>query len=128
MGCILTLWMVRVFTSIFCSFAIPTLLIWGYSSWNKGSRRELPHWRNGIGLASITLILASWSIQVFALVVFLTRSWYGFQSIHRYLQGVEMYLLPLAPLLAIALKGLPRLQVFTAGVLAWALATAFVYT
>src|SRR5258706_5592502 len=121
--------MPRLFTSVFCSFAIPTLLVWGYSLWNKGIRRGLPHWRNGLGLASITLILASWSIQVFGLVLFLGRvSWHGFQNIEWYLGHIEIYTLPLAPLLALGFKGLPRLQRFTAGILVRVFTASLVYT
>jgi hypothetical protein len=121
--------MVRLFISVSCSFAIPILLVWGYSLWNKGTRRELPQWRNGMGLASITLIFASWSIQVFGLALFLSRiSWHGFQNIDWYFGHIEIYLLPLAPLLAVGFRGLPRLQVFTAGILVWVLAASFVYT
>jgi len=65
MGCKLALKMAGVFPTIFCTFAIPTLLVWGYSRWNKGSRREQPHYHNGMGLASIPLTLASWPIRVF---------------------------------------------------------------
>jgi hypothetical protein len=83
----------------------------------------------GRGLASITLIFASWSIQVLGLLLSLSReSWHSFQTIQWYLDGIDMYLVPLGPLLAIAFKGLPRLQVFTAGILVWLLAWAFVYT
>ena len=120
--------MVRLFTSLSCIFAIPTLLVWGYSLWNKGSRRELPHWRNGMGLASITLIFANWSIQVFGLALSLSRvSWHGFPNIEWYWGHIEIYLLPIAPLLAVGFKGLPRLQVFAAGILVWVLTASFVY-
>jgi hypothetical protein len=120
--------MVRLFTSLLCIFATPTLLVWGYSLWNKGSRRELPHWRNGMGLASITLIFANWSIQVLGLVLSLSRvSWHGPQNIDWYLEHIEIYVLPLAPLLAVGFKGLPRVQVFTAGILVWVLTASFVY-
>jgi hypothetical protein len=90
---ILTPSMVRQFISVFCSLAVPTLLVWAYSLWKKGSRRELPHWRNGMGLASVTFTFASWSIQVSGLVVFLSRiNWHGFQSIDWYLMYIEFYL------------------------------------
>jgi hypothetical protein len=106
----------------------PALLVWAYFLWNNGSRRELPHWRNGLGLASVTFIFASWSIQVFGLALFLSRiNWNGYQSIEWYLGHVEIYLLPLAPLFAIGFKGHPRLQVFTAGTLAWAREASLVY-
>lgn len=41
--------------------------------------------------------------------------------------GIEIYLLPLAPLLALALRGVPRLQVVAAGIPVWVLAATLVY-
>jgi hypothetical protein len=121
--------MVRLFISMLCSLAIPTLLVWAYSLWNKGNRRELPHWRNGMALASITIIFGSWSIQLLGLVLFLSRvNMQGSQNFSWFLMGVEIYLLPLAPLLAFGFRGLPRLQVFTAGILVWMLEASLVYS
>jgi hypothetical protein len=115
--------------ALFCILAIPTLLLWAYWLWAKGNRRELPHWRNGMELASIILAFASWSIQLSGLVLFLSRvNWNGFQNFGWYWGHVEIYVLPLAPLLALGFKGLPRLQVFTAGMLSWALTASLVYT
>jgi hypothetical protein len=111
-----------------CSLAIPILLVWGFSLWNTRSRKELPHWRNGMGLASITFIFASWVIQVAGLAMFLSRIyWQGFQNIDSYLDYLEIYLLPLALFFAIGFKGVPRLQVFLAGILVWVLAASLVY-
>jgi hypothetical protein len=111
-----------------CSLATPVLLVWGYSLWNKRSRKELPQWRNGMGLASITFIFASWVIQVAGLVMVLSRIyWQGFENIDWYVGRVEVYLLPLAPFFTIGFKGLPRLQVFTAGILVWVLEASLVY-
>src|SRR5258708_40295635 len=95
----------RLFTSALCGLAIPTLLVWAYSHWVKGNRRELPHWRNGMGLASITLIFAGWSIQLFGLILLVGHvNWPGLQNFGWYWGHIEIYLLP-APLLALALKG-----------------------
>jgi hypothetical protein len=40
---------------------------------------------------------------------------------------IEIYTLPLAPLLALGWKGIPRLQIFGAGIFAWVLTASFVY-
>jgi hypothetical protein len=56
------------------------------------------------------------------------QSWHGFQNIEWYFGHIEIYLLPLAPLLAVGFKGLSRLQVFTAGILVWVLTASFVYS
>jgi len=67
-------------------------------------------------------------MQLFALILFFSHfDWPDFQSFGWYGGHVEIYLLPLAPLLALALKGLPRLQVFAAGILLNVLAASFVY-
>ena len=82
--------MVRLFISVFCSLAIPTLLVWAYSLWNKSNRRELPHWRNGMGLASITIIFASWSIQLLGLALFLSHvNMQSSQNFEWFLTGVR---------------------------------------
>ena len=120
--------MVRIFTFVFCTLAIPTLLVWGYSLWNRGGRKELPHWRNGMGLAAITLIFAGWSIQLLGLVLSLSRiNSQGFQNFGWYWGYIEIYTLLLAPLLALAWKGPPRLQIFAAGVFLYLLAASSVY-
>jgi len=121
--------MPRPFFSAFCSLTIPILLLCAYTLWNKRSRRELPHWRNGAGLVSIALIFVSWSIQLFDWAFFLIRiNWQDYPSLDWYSGSIEIYLLPLAPLLALAFKGLPRLQVLTAGMLVWALAASLTYS
>jgi hypothetical protein len=120
--------MVRLFISMFCGLAIPALLVSAYSRWNNGCRRELPHWRDGVGLASVAFIFASWSIQLVGLVLLLTHiNLQGSQNFAWYWMHIEIYLLPLAPLLALGFRGLPRLQVFTAGILVWVLTATFVY-
>ena len=107
---------------VFCILAVPVLLVWACTVWTRRTRLELPHWRNGLGLASITLIFAGWSFQLLGLILFLTRvNWPGFQNFWWYWFQVQIYLFVLSPLLALALKGLPRLQVFVAGILLYLL-------
>src|ERR1700676_345738 len=70
--------MVRLCTCVFCTLAIPILAVWGYSLWVRGSHRELSHWRNSMGLTSIILILANWSVELFGWALFLSRvNWPG---------------------------------------------------
>jgi hypothetical protein len=120
--------MSRLLTSLFCSLAIPTLLIWAYIRWTRGIRRELPHWRNGAGLASITIISVCWLYEVLAWIHSLSglnlTSFYAFVW---YAEYIELYLILPAPWLALALKGLPRVQVLTAGILLNVLIVSFVY-
>ena len=120
--------MVRLFTSVFCSFAILILVVWGYSLRMRGSHRELPHWRDSIGLTSIILILANWSVELFGWALFFSRvNWPGFENFGWYWGHIEIYTLPLAPLLALGWKGIPRLQIFGAGIFVWVLTASFVY-
>ena len=120
--------MSRLLTSVFCSLAIPTLLVWVYIRWTRGIRRELPHWRNGVGLASITIISVGWLYEVVAWIHSLSElNLASFYSFVWYAEYIEIYFLLPAPLLALAFKGSPRLQVFTAAILLNVLAASFVY-
>jgi hypothetical protein len=119
--------MTRPWTFVFCSLAIPVLLVWAWALWTKRTRRELPHWRNGLGLAAITLIFAGWSFEIIGLFLFMTRvNWRGFRAFGWYWDHIEIYLFILNPLLALAWKGVPRLQVFVAGILFWVLVASTV--
>jgi hypothetical protein len=120
--------MVRLFTSVFCTLATPILVVWGYSLSVRESHRELPHWRNSMGLTSIILILANWSVELLGWALFLSRvNWPGFDNFGWYWWCIEIYTLPLALLLALGWKGIPRLQIFGAGIFAWVLTVSFVY-
>jgi hypothetical protein len=97
--------------------AIPILVAIAYLGWNRASRRDLPHWRNGAGLASMFIIFALWLVQA-------TR-WFLLSKLQRF-SGflgpdwleVETFLPAYyaypALLLAFALKEIPRLQMIGA--------------
>jgi len=40
---------------------------------------------------------------------------------------IEIYALPLAPPLSLAWKGVPRLQIFSAGIFLWLLTSSLIY-
>jgi hypothetical protein len=68
------------------------------------------------------MIFAGWLFQFIALIVVLTRmNSPMFQNVGWYWFHIQLYLLPVAPLLALALKGIPRVQVFTAAIILHAL-------
>lgn len=120
--------MARLIISVFCTLAVPILLVPAYSLWHK-DRHQVPHWRNGAGLASITFIVVSWSLQLFDLVRVLDRvNWQPSQNFEWYSGSIELYFLPLGPLLALAFRGLTRLQVLPAGLLVWELAASLTYS
>lgn len=51
-------------------------------------RRNMPHWHNGLGLASVAFIFGSWAIQLFPLVRLLTRvNFAGIAELRRVLGG-----------------------------------------
>jgi hypothetical protein len=113
---------------MFCGAAIPSLLIWACVTWQKRLRGDLPHWRNGLGLASFTLIFAAWAVEFLELILALNRvEWRGFQNFSTDWLYVQIYIVLAAPFLALALKGLPRIQVFTAGILLYVFGASLVY-
>lgn len=104
--------------------AIPILVVFAYLRWKRAIRLELTTWRNGAGLTAIFLIFGLWLTQ--------TAHW-GLMSVNREFTGflgpslreVETFLpafyaYPALPL-ALALKGVPRLQM----VVAWFLLAVF---
>ncbi len=49
--------------ALICCVAVPVLVVLAYVRWAKETRRDLPHWRNGIALASMVIISADWLFQ-----------------------------------------------------------------
>ena len=95
--------------------AIPCLAILAYRGWIKGLRHELPHWRSGLGIASIVVTFLSWASTCILLLIdrigintdFLSVDW-----------TTPIALLALAGTsLAIALKGASRIEAIVAGIL-----------
>jgi hypothetical protein len=67
-------------------------------------------------------------MQLFSLALLLNRvTWHGFQAFEWYWGYIEIYLLPLALMLALGFRGVARLQAFAAGILVWVLTASFVY-
>jgi len=112
-----------VFAATTCT-AIPILVVLAYLRWKRAIRRELTTWRNGAGLTAMFLVFTLWLIQ--------TARW-GDISVNHEFRGLlgpnfrefetflpayyEYQALPLA----LALKGIPRLQM----VAAWFLLAVF---
>ena len=53
----------RISTAAFTCAATPTLVGLASVQWIKSVRRELPPWRNGMGLASMVIVCALWLFQ-----------------------------------------------------------------
>jgi hypothetical protein len=104
--------------------AVPILVVLAYLRWKKAIRLEITTWRNGAGLTAMFLVSALWLIQ--------TARWGSVSVNHEFtgflgpdLREVEtflpaFYLYPALPL-ALALKGVPRLEI----VAAWFLLAVF---
>jgi len=97
---------------LYC-LTIPILVTVACGRWTRISRRELPHWRNGIGLASIVVVSTEWFLYTaiwmlssvsFQLTRFYDATW----------MQMQMYFDLAALPLAFALKGVPRLLMVAA--------------
>src|SRR6266566_4309195 len=56
--------------ALVCCVAVPVLLVLAFVGWAKATRRDLPHWRNGIALASMVIISADWLFQTVLWVIY----------------------------------------------------------
>jgi hypothetical protein len=56
--------------ALVCCVAVPVLLVLAYVGWEKATRRNLPHWRNGIALASMVIISTDWVFQTVLWVIY----------------------------------------------------------
>ena len=98
----------RLSAAIIGFSATPAFVGLAYLRWVKGTRRELPSWRNGMGLASMVIISGLWLFQTTTVVVWLLRIEFGLL-----LPAIYFWIaLPLA----CALKGAPRLLMVAAWV------------
>src|SRR5262245_49998073 len=106
---------IRLSIAVVTCAAIPLLVVPAYVHWKRTTRRELPAWRNGAGLASILIILTLWLLQA-------TR--WAAMSVNSNLLGLldriqfetflpALYAFAALPL-AFGLKGIPRLQIIAA--------------
>ncbi len=51
---------IRLIETAAAFVGVPILVVLSYRRWLAQIRGGLPHWRNGIGLASLTLVSMSW--------------------------------------------------------------------
>ena len=110
--------------------ATPVLVSLASVRWVKDTRRELPPWRNGMGLAAIVIIAALWMFQATRWVLWsinrdLTVPYGNWREFELFLPAFYFYAaLPLA----CALKGVSRLLTIAAWVLVQVFYGAFIYT
>ena len=51
---------VRLVASTTSLVTVPVLIVLAYRAWHRGCRATLPHWRNGIGLTAVSLLVLAW--------------------------------------------------------------------
>jgi hypothetical protein len=95
-----------------------TALVFGvlaYRGWAKTARPQLPLWRSGIGIASITITLANWLfVLLIALLNFIDTRWTNFLD-GTWINCLILSLLA-AALLAVIMPGTTRLYGTAAGI------------
>jgi hypothetical protein len=104
--------------ALLCCVAIPALVVLAYTYWAKITRRDLPHWRNALGLISILVISVDWLFQTAVWVFYAlnvaapipsTTAW---AATH-----LEIYYLAFAIPSSFLLKGVPRIFLIAAWLL-----------
>lgn len=95
--------------------AIPILTVLAYINWNKCLRRELPRWRNMIGVTSIVITLFSWAYAVGVVTMIMLD--YRLGSWATAWSDVVTAISVCGGFAALALKGTSRIQAFVAALL-----------
>jgi len=107
-------------------FIVPLFLALAYWTWVRGSRPELPSWRNGLGLSSLVMLSAAWLYYSILSGVLTVRP--SLRPSHDPTSDILLYFLCLAAgLLATALRGDSRLQGISAALCmcAWLESTVY---
>lgn len=92
--------------------AVPALLVLSYRAWNARCRTALPHWRNGIGLAAVSLLAIAW--LWFAIGLADTSLTLRFGAMSGGLTVLAVICTWLAAVFGSAWRGLSRLEVLAA--------------
>jgi hypothetical protein len=103
---------------------VPLLLAFAYRTWDVHHRANLPHWRNGIGLASVSLVALVWLWFVLDLASVTT----GLGAMYIDGHGLPGNCTCLAAAFACAWKGRSRLEAVAACILMVVGLSSLVYT
>jgi len=106
---------VRLVASATSLVAVPVLLVLAYRAWHARCRATLPHWRNGIGLAAVSLLVLAW--LWFAIGLADTSLTPRLGAMYLDLTFLAMICTWLATAFASAWKGRSRLEVLAACIL-----------
>jgi hypothetical protein len=106
---------------------VPLLLVLSCRTWLKFVRISLPTWRNGLGLASISVLMVTWLLLSSQKLLGQTKpQWFTLGN--NDWPGALFTFVGMALLLAISLKGVVRTYVIAAALLLWAWVQASIYT
>jgi len=95
------------------TFGVPVLLVLAYRGWVLRTRPNLPQWRNGLGLTALVLAALCWTWYVLGVCDL------GLPSLPLFLDLTAFAVLGtvVSVLLALAWRGIPRLQAIGASLL-----------
>lgn len=107
----------RPLIGIICFLAVPVFAILAYRAWSKTQRAQLSPWRSKVAVTSIVAVSANWLYMILILLLhFVNDRWAGW-LLNDTSWEAGFFLALAAALLAIALKGLARIQGIAAGIL-----------
>jgi hypothetical protein len=106
---------IRLVASAVSLVGVPVLLVFAYRAWNMRHRVALPRWRNGIGLAAVSLLALAWIW--FALGLADTSLTPRLGAMYLDLTVLAVVCTYLATAFACAWKGHSRLEVLAACIL-----------
>jgi len=106
---------VRLVASATSLVAVPVLLFLAFRAWHARCRITLPHWRNGIGLAAVSLLVLAWLWFAIGLADFALMPRLG--AIYLDVTLLAVICTWLAAAFASAWRGRSRLEVLAACVL-----------
>jgi hypothetical protein len=120
---------VRFSTAVVTCVATPALVGLASIRWTEVIRKELPAWRNGLGVTSMFIISTVWLLQSSRWILNRDLTPHGADSIWTELEWfVPAYYVLAALPLALALKGAPRIIMIAAWAMLQLYCGAFIYT
>ena len=110
--------MIHVVVSLVGLVSVPILLSLAWRGWARRLRGELPPWRSGLSLSALLLLSVNWlGAAVLEAPVFVASQGPRSRALEEALLTLSHPLCLVIVVLALALRGLPRLQTVLAGLL-----------
>jgi hypothetical protein len=98
---------------------VPILILLSYRAWAYKSSDRTPLWRRRFGLASIVIPLISWTLLFVGWVLGTMRWWPGGGFLDLVWMATLAYTNWFVLLLAVALRGMARINIIICAVLIW---------